>query len=94
MKIGYDQIFQQNIDGIFFIELDDGCILYKESDEVIYSLNNTAAFIWILLDGKRTVSNVTDALQQSFDVKYADLSTVVGNTIAELLKDNLIKRCI
>lgn len=36
--------------------------------ESIYSLNETASFLWELIDGRRTVRQLADALVEQYDV--------------------------
>ena len=52
--------------------------------ESIYTLNETAAFIWGLLDGKRTVVQVRDAVVAEFDVEAEKAQADVLELLAQL----------
>lgn len=53
--------------------------------ESIYTLNETAACIWALLDGQRTLADIRDALVAEFDVSEADAETDLFELIESLL---------
>jgi Coenzyme PQQ synthesis protein D (PqqD) len=43
-------------------ELAEDLIVYEKKTDTVYCLNSTAAQVWKLCDGKRTVSEITEAL--------------------------------
>ena len=45
-------------DNVLFRELDDGCVLYDPGNEKVHSLNVTAARIWCLIDGSRSLGDI------------------------------------
>ena len=45
----------------------------------MYTLNETGAFIWEQIDGKRTVGEIIDELVKEFDVDY---DTASGDVLA------------
>ncbi len=55
----------------------------------VYTLNKTGAFIWELIDGKRTVDEITGAVTDEFDTDRATASSDVL-TFLENLKEYLI----
>ncbi|MCX5751846.1 MAG: PqqD family protein [Candidatus Saganbacteria bacterium] len=59
--------------------------LYKSADDLsyIYTLNETAARFWELVDGKRSINEIKGILLEEFDVKEDKLDAQVK----ELLKD-------
>ncbi|HXK58788.1 MAG TPA: PqqD family protein [Acidobacteriota bacterium] len=46
-------------------ELDDGGVVYDTAFERIHTLNATAAYIWNLCDGTRSVSEIAEGLHQA-----------------------------
>ena len=59
--------------------------LYKSADDLsyIYTLNETAARFWELLDGKRSVNDIKEILLGEYDVT----AEVLDAQVKELLKD-------
>jgi len=72
-------------------EVDDGIILYNPNEEKIFSLNNTAAYIWTLCDGKNTVSNIINSLKEDFNNINDGIIDIVKNSIKEMIDNHLIK---
>lgn len=54
------------------------------ADDELYTLNETGRAIWKLLDGKRTLTQVTDDLAGEFDAPRADLEADVLGFAREL----------
>lgn len=52
--------------------------------ESIYTLNETAARIWALLDGVRTLAEVRDALVAEFEVEPDEAETDLVELMAQL----------
>lgn len=52
--------------------------------ESIYTLNETAARIWELLDGERTLAIVRDAIIVEFEVEVGEAETDMLELIAQL----------
>ena len=52
--------------------------------ESIYTLNETAARIWELLDGERTLQAVRDAIADEFEVEADEATTDMLELIAQL----------
>lgn len=59
--------------------------LYKSHDDLsyIYTLNETAAAAWKLIDGKKTLEQIKKALLNEFEVA----EEVLDKQLAELIKD-------
>jgi hypothetical protein len=59
--------------------------LYRSADDLsyIYTLNETAARFWGLLDGKRSLNDIKARLLAEFEIKEEKLDS----QIKELLKD-------
>lgn len=72
-------------------ELEDGMVLYDPENEKIHSLNNTAAYIWILCDGKKTTQEITDLIKKDFR-KFEDApEKLVVLTLKRFLNEGLIE---
>jgi hypothetical protein len=48
-------------------EGDDGALLYDRRSEKVAVLNPSAAAVWALLDGERTIADVVGALETEYD---------------------------
>jgi hypothetical protein len=67
-----DQIYKKS-DSVVFRKIGDECILVPIRQDVgdldsIYTLNETAAMIWELIDGKTTVGEIKERLLLEYDV--------------------------
>lgn len=55
----------------------------------VYTLNETGAFIWEHIDGKRSLSEITDLLVQEYEIEYEiakdDIISFVENMKAFLI---------
>jgi hypothetical protein len=58
--------------------------------ESIYSLNETAARVWELLDGRRTLGEIVDALVQEFEVASATAETDLRALLGQLAEAGAI----
>ncbi|MBW1741423.1 MAG: PqqD family protein [Deltaproteobacteria bacterium] len=86
-----NRVFKQAA-GFSFIEVDNGCILYRDADMMAHSLNQTASFVWALCDGRHTVHEIADALKTAFDVKGVDVLKVVEDIVEAFLRKHLIEQ--
>jgi len=57
----------------------------------IYTLNSVANEIWLLLDGKRTVSEVVGALEQEYEVDSSTLASDVCRVLDDLRDEGLVR---
>jgi len=60
------------------------------SEDELYTLNETGKAIWQLLDGKRTLQEVADALSLRFDGPTAEIERDVIGLAEELLKRRIL----
>jgi hypothetical protein len=63
--------------GIVARDTGDDYVLVPVTDNIadmksVYTLNSTAAFIWDRLDGRRTVKDIIDELEEEFEVHPKD----------------------
>lgn len=56
----------------------------------IYTLNAIGGEIWNLLDGRRAVSEIVNALQQGYDVDPATLAADIRRLLGEMQQEGLI----
>lgn len=59
-------------------------------EDEIYTLNETGKAIWNLLDGKRTLQEVFDALSARFDAPEEEIERDLIGLAEELLKRRII----
>ena len=57
----------------------------------IYALNDVAATVWNLIDGDRTISAISDALLERYDVQPERASRDVAELMARFLELGLIE---
>ena len=73
-----DIIFRKIADEFILVPIRQKAVDLKS----IYTLNETGAFLWELIDGKRTVLEIKDKLACEFDVDagqaQADISEIVS----------------
>jgi len=61
-----------------------------DSDDELYTLNETAQAIWQKLDGQRTLGEVTAALTHEFDASQADLKADVLGFADEMVRRGIL----
>ena len=64
-------------------ELDDGCILYGTEKDEVHSLNSTAAPVWTCCDGKHSVKEIVNVVEEFFKSE----SKTVPRDIIKIIKD-------
>ena len=62
---------------VVFRRIDDECLLIPITDNIadmdsLYRLNETGAFIWELIDGKRDIKDITARMAEEFEVDLAE----------------------
>ena len=62
---------------VVFRRIDEECLLIPITDNIadmdsLYRLNETGAFIWELIDGKRDIKDITARMAEEFDVDLAE----------------------
>ena len=62
--------------------------------ESIYTLNETAAFIWAQLDGEHALADVRDAVVAEFEVDAEQAEMDLAELIAELESVQAIRRIV
>jgi len=75
-----DVVFRRIADEYLLIPVRQRAVDLKS----IYTLNDAAAFIWELIDGKRTVSQMTDRLAKEFEVEAPQAGSDVAGLLSHL----------
>lgn len=67
--------------------------IYKTSDEIncIYTLNDVAARIWQLIDGKRNIAKIKTTLLKEFEVTQKELDKELDKFLKDLIEIKAIK---
>jgi hypothetical protein len=61
-----------------------------DSDDELYTLNDTARAIWRKLDGRRTLREVTTALTKEFDAPQTELEADVLGFAGEMVRRGIL----
>ncbi|WP_417912253.1 PqqD family protein [Candidatus Electronema sp. TJ] len=56
----------------------------------LYTLNETGAFIWLSLDGSRSVAEIAALMQERYDAPAAAIEADVLETVSSLLEAKLL----
>ena len=64
-------------DRVVVRRINDECLLIPLTDDIadmdsLYRLNETGAFIWELIDGRRDIKEITSRVAEEFDVDQRD----------------------
>jgi len=66
--------------------------IYKTSEEIncIYTLNKSAAKIWELIDGKRTIKEMAEIILEKFDTTSEEIDKKLTDIIKDLEDINAV----
>jgi hypothetical protein len=59
------------VDGMEVTEVPDGFVIYDEPGEKVHYLNPTAAVIYAICDGNKSVSQVSELLRELYEIDEA-----------------------
>ena len=77
------------VDGMEINEVPDGYVIYDKVSDHVHYLNPTAAIIYQMSDGNRTVGDITEFMKSAFEAcKEAD----VHLSIEDMIKAGLISK--
>ena len=76
--------------GLVIEEMDEEILLYHPSTHKAIHLNGTAAAIWKLCDGTRSVNDLVDCLAAEFPNAKSRIAPEVRETIDQLLRDGAV----
>ena len=77
--------------GYVLESIDDELLLYHPVTEVIVYCNTTAATVWQLCDGRRTVGDMVQLLTQCYPEAATVMPEQVGQTVSELHSKGLLE---
>ncbi len=83
-----DEVVARVIDGALIIVPLTAGMGDLEND--LFSLNETGAAIWDLLDGSRTLGEVAAALREQYEAEPGEIERDVSGIAAELLKRGML----
>ena len=84
-----EQSFAQST-GFFVEEMSGEILLYKTGTHKAVYLNETAALVWRLCDGTRTVKEIADLLGKNFPSSEGYLARDVQKAVEMLLKEGAL----
>ena len=76
--------------GLVVEEMDEEILLYRPTTHKAIHLNGTAAIIWKLCDGTRTVKDLVECLSAEFPNAKPSITHEVQETIDQLLRDGAL----
>lgn len=83
-----DDVVAREIEGeIIIVPLASGI---GDADDELYTLNETGKAIWQLLDGKRTLQDVSRELSAEFEFPAGEIERDVLGLVEELLKRRML----
>ncbi len=86
LKIKNDVAFRRSFDGTLVA-------VSPESDKIV-TLNESAAELWSLIDGKRTVTGIIALFAAQYEVETLDELTRIGNDVLDILDKFLEKQLV
>jgi len=94
-KIRMDMIFSRSSD-VVTREIDGALIIVPltsgvgDMEDDLFSMNETGTEIWNMLDGKKTVQEVVEALVRQYRAEQGELEQDVTGIVEELLKRRML----
>ncbi|HAZ10970.1 MAG: hypothetical protein A2047_00315 [Omnitrophica bacterium GWA2_41_15] len=77
---------------IIYTELDNKeAVLLNFETKYFYRLNEAGVRIWQLLDGKKTIGEITDAIVDEYDVDKDKAFASVNRQIKKLIKEKMVE---
>lgn len=68
--------------GFDLAEMDGESLLYRHESMTLVYLNDSAATVWKLCDGQRSVADIVDMLADAFP----DVANDIGNDVPEMIE--------
>lgn len=75
--------------GLVVEPLGSGVVLFAPQGGACFELDEVAAFAWKLLDGRRTLGQVIDAVAEEFSVSHAAASADLLRLAAAIVQEGL-----
>lgn len=70
--------------------MGDEVVVYNPASDHVHYLSDTAAVIWQLCDGTRTVDEIVELLRGAYPDSIDEISQDVNTTIASMLESELL----
>jgi len=77
-------------EGIAYRIIEGEAILINPETGIVFVLNQTGSFLWQQFDGKKSIREIAENVQQTFTVPYADAESDLVEFIRELGAKKLI----
>ena len=71
--------------------LEDEMVIIRPSDGQVRVLNDVAAFAWQMIDGKRSIDDLVEAICGAFDVDKGEAEADLNEFMDQLLDEKLVK---
>ena len=81
-------------DFIFQRKIDNTLCLLKNKDKYVYKLNETASFLWQMLEKETSSEDLSQALSKKYNIPLTQASADVVNFLTYWLKEKLIKKVV
>jgi coenzyme PQQ biosynthesis protein PqqD len=78
------------IPGVVAEDMGEELLLYRPSAHKAIHLNSTAAAIWKLCDGTRTVKDLVDSLEAEFPDAKPRIASEVQDVVDQLLREGAL----
>lgn len=94
-KIRMNMIFSHSSD-VVSREIDGALIIVPltsgvgDMEDDLFSMNETGTEIWNMLDGKKTVQEVVEALTRQYRAESGEIEQDVAGIVTELLKRRML----
>jgi hypothetical protein len=94
-NIRMDMVFSHSSD-VVSREIDGALIIVPltsgvgDMEDDLFSMNETGTEIWNMLDGKKTVQEVVEALVRQYRAEPDEIEQDVAGIVAELLKRRML----
>jgi hypothetical protein len=94
-KILMDMVFSRSGD-VVSREIDGTLIIVPltsgvgDMEDDLFSMNETGTKIWNMLDGKKTVQEIVEAMAQQYRAEPGEIEQDVAGIITELLKRRML----
>ena len=75
-------------------EIDGEVVLYDPSRDRVHTLNNTAAVIWQLCDGSRTIDELTVEMAELYEVDPGVVELDVPDILEQLGTVHLLRHAV
>ncbi len=83
-------IIPKQVPGIQIETFGDGVLLYRQTAREAAYLNNSAAVIWALCDGKNTLADIEDTLIKAYPEGKNSIYEDIDLTLEKLQQNNAI----